>query len=62
MNEKFLSGCAGKTPYLSKADALAVIRHRERTGRMKGRGRGRCDAYPCRHCKRWHIGSGSGVA
>lgn len=57
MNEKVAAGCMGKTPYLSKADALSVIRHRAKTGRICTKGRGTIVPYKCRNCRHWHIGS-----
>jgi hypothetical protein len=59
VNEKVASSCAGKTPYLAKADALSVIRHRAKMGRIHAKGRGKMSAYKCRNCRSWHIGSSS---
>lgn len=53
-----LSGCAGKTGYGSKADALACIGHREKAGRARQRGSGKMHPYRCRFCHQWHIGAG----
>lgn len=56
--EKIAASCEGKTPYLGKADALRVIRHRAKPGRIdRAKGRGTLDAYKCRNCRSWHIGS-----
>lgn len=42
-----LAGCTGKVAYLSAEDARNSVRHAP----MKLR------AYPCEHCKGWHITS-----
>jgi hypothetical protein len=60
MNEQFASGCEGKTDYAERADALRVIRLRDKEGRNRPRnGRGCLEPYRCRFCKHWHIGSRS---
>lgn len=54
MNAPLDPSCWGKTPYLSKADALSCIRHRVRKPKN---GRGGLIAYRCGRCGQWHVGS-----
>jgi hypothetical protein len=58
VEEGFDPGCAGKTPYASKADAVRSIQFRQKARRAKlTNGRGQLNAYRCTSCAYWHVGS-----
>jgi hypothetical protein len=45
------ASCIGKTPYVSKAEAMHVVAFRAKRGKARG-----MRAYRCDCCKRWHVG------
>jgi hypothetical protein len=47
MSSRRLTGCSGKIRHRNKAGACIALK------RMKN---AQMSAYPCRHCKGWHIG------
>ena len=49
--------CDGKERFRNKGAAELVIRARQKKHRLRTKHRTSVNAYPCRDCGGWHIGS-----